>query len=121
LNHAYSSKAPASLQAKIVKPATGSVDRKSGAIHTFSRMTSILGIIIVFACIAAGYLMEHGKLLALIQPAELGDHFGFGGGRHRRRESPASGVKRVLKAMAGVLSGPPCNKRFYAESPHHDL
>jgi hypothetical protein len=71
LNHAYSSKAPTCLQAKTVKPPTGSVDKKSGAIRTFSCMTSILGIVIVFACIAGGYLMEHGKLLVLIQPAEL--------------------------------------------------
>jgi chemotaxis protein MotA len=34
-------------------------------------MFSILGIIIVIGAIIGGYLMEHGKLLVLMQPAEL--------------------------------------------------
>ena len=31
-------------------------------------MFAIIGIIIVFGCIAAGYLMEHGNIRVLIQP-----------------------------------------------------
>src|ERR1700724_724018 len=34
-------------------------------------MFSIIGIVVVFGCIAAGYLMEHGNLKVLAQPAEL--------------------------------------------------
>ena len=34
-------------------------------------MFSIIGIVVVFGCIAAGYLMEHGNLRVLMQPAEL--------------------------------------------------
>ena len=34
-------------------------------------MFSIIGIVIVFGCIAAGYLMEHGNMKVLAQPAEL--------------------------------------------------
>jgi chemotaxis protein MotA len=34
-------------------------------------MFSIIGIVVVFGCIVAAYLMEHGKLLVLMQPAEL--------------------------------------------------
>jgi chemotaxis protein MotA len=34
-------------------------------------MFSIIGIVVVFGCIVAGYLMEHGNLKVLIQPAEL--------------------------------------------------
>ena len=34
-------------------------------------MFSIIGIVVVFGCIAAGYLMEHGNMKVLIQPAEL--------------------------------------------------
>src|SRR4030081_1620807 len=34
-------------------------------------MFSIIGIVVVFGCIAAGYLMEHGNLKVLLQPAEL--------------------------------------------------
>ena len=34
-------------------------------------MFSIIGIVVVFGCVVAGYLMEHGKLMVLMQPAEL--------------------------------------------------
>src|SRR5437588_11473981 len=34
-------------------------------------MFSIIGIVVGFGCIAAGYLMEHGNMKVLAQPAEL--------------------------------------------------
>jgi chemotaxis protein MotA len=34
-------------------------------------MFSIIGIVVVFGCVVAGYLMEHGNLKVLIQPSEL--------------------------------------------------
>ena len=34
-------------------------------------MFAIIGIIIVFGSVAAGYLMEHGNIRVLLQPAEL--------------------------------------------------
>ena len=34
-------------------------------------MFSIIGIVVVFGCIVAGYLMEHGNLKVLMQPSEL--------------------------------------------------
>src|SRR6267154_4088416 len=34
-------------------------------------MFSIIGIVVVFGCIAAGYLMEKGNIRVLLQPAEL--------------------------------------------------
>ncbi len=34
-------------------------------------MFSIIGIVVVFGCIAAAYLMEHGNIKVLMQPAEL--------------------------------------------------
>src|SRR5258708_14979301 len=34
-------------------------------------MFAIIGIVVVFGCVVAGYLMEHGNLRVLIQPAEL--------------------------------------------------
>lgn len=34
-------------------------------------MFAIIGIVIVFGCVVAGYLMEHGNLRVLMQPAEL--------------------------------------------------
>lgn len=34
-------------------------------------MFAIIGIVVVFGAVVAGYLMEHGKLMVLLQPAEL--------------------------------------------------
>src|SRR5213596_478888 len=34
-------------------------------------MFAIIGIVVVFGSIVGGYLMEHGNLMVLIQPAEL--------------------------------------------------
>ena len=34
-------------------------------------MFVIIGILVVFGAVVAGYLMEHGNLKVLIQPAEL--------------------------------------------------
>ena len=34
-------------------------------------MFAIIGILVVFGAVAAGYLMEHGNLKVLMQPAEL--------------------------------------------------
>ena len=34
-------------------------------------MFSIIGILLVFVCVVGGFLMEKGKLLVLVQPAEL--------------------------------------------------
>ena len=34
-------------------------------------MFVIIGIVVVFGAVVAGYLMEHGNLKVLVQPAEL--------------------------------------------------
>lgn len=34
-------------------------------------MFAIIGIVVVFGAVLAGYLIEHGPLAVLIQPAEL--------------------------------------------------
>lgn len=34
-------------------------------------MLSIIGIVLVFLCVLAGFLMEKGKIGVLLQPAEL--------------------------------------------------
>jgi hypothetical protein len=34
-------------------------------------MFAIIGIVVVFGCVVGGYLMEHGHLRVLLQPAEL--------------------------------------------------
>jgi chemotaxis protein MotA len=42
---------------------------------------AIIGIVVVFGAVVAGYLMEHGHLAVLVQPAELLIIGGAGGGR----------------------------------------
>src|SRR5258708_11288120 len=34
-------------------------------------MFAIIGIVVVFGCVVAGYLTEHGNMLVLLQPSEL--------------------------------------------------
>src|ERR1700689_246700 len=77
-------------------------------------MLSIIGILIVFGAVVAGYLMEHGKLLVLAQPAELIIIFGAAAGTVVTA-NPLPTLIRLGKAMAGVLSSSPYTKAFYTE------
>lgn len=78
-------------------------------------MFAIIGILVVFGAVIGGYLMEHGHLAVLMQPAELviigGAALGtvFIG-------NPLSTVIAMIKGMLGVLKGSPCNKAFYLEA-----
>lgn len=78
-------------------------------------MISILGIAIVLGCIVGGYLMEHGKLLVLVQPAELIIIFGSAIGAVVAA-NPLPVLIRTAKALIGVLGGSPYNKQFYTDT-----
>src|ERR1035438_10228560 len=78
-------------------------------------MISILGILIVLGAIAGGYLMEHGKLLVLFQPAELVIIFGAAVGTVVIA-NPLPVLIRIGKGMVGVLAGSPFTKAYYAEN-----
>ena len=78
-------------------------------------MLSILGILIVFGAVVGGYMMEHGKLLVLAQPAELIIIFGAAAGTVIAA-NPVSTLIRLGKAMARVLAGSPYSKAFYTEN-----
>src|SRR5580658_3738938 len=78
-------------------------------------MLPILGILIVFGAVVGGFLMEHGKLLVLAQPAELIIIFGAAVGTVITA-NPLSTIIRMVKAMLGVLSGSPYSKAFYTEN-----
>jgi chemotaxis protein MotA len=62
-------------------------------------MFAIAGILCVFAAVVGGYLMEHGNLMVLVQPAELLIIGGAGLGTVLTANPPA-----VLKAVLGALS-----------------
>lgn len=63
-------------------------------------MFSIIGIVVVFGCILAGYLMEHGPLKVLVQPAEIIIILGAAIGTVLISNPP-----HTLKKMAGGLAG----------------
>jgi len=63
-------------------------------------MFSIIGIVVVFGCIVAGYLMEHGNIRVLLQPAELLIIGGAAAGTVL-----ISNPLHILKAIAGGLVG----------------
>ena len=77
-------------------------------------MIAILGILIVLGAIAGGYLMEHGKLLVLFQPAELLIIFGAAVGTVVIA-NPLPVLIRIGKGIAGILGGSQFTKAFYTE------
>jgi chemotaxis protein MotA len=78
-------------------------------------MVSILGIAIVLGAIVGGYLIEHGKLLVLLQPAELIIIFGAAVGTVVVA-NPLPTLIRIGKGMAGVFSASPFDKAHYTEN-----
>ena len=73
-------------------------------------MFSIIGIVVVFGAIVGGYLMEHGNLMVLMQPAELVIIFGAAVGT-LLIANPLPVVIRMLKGIGSVLSGPAVSPR----------
>ncbi len=77
-------------------------------------MNLILGIVIVLGCIAGGYLLAHGNLLALWQPNELiiiaGGAFGA-----FVIANPMKIVLRVMKSLPTIMKGPRYNKAAYMD------
>jgi chemotaxis protein MotA len=78
-------------------------------------MLSIIGIVIVLGAIAAGYMMEHGKFLVLLQPAELVIIFGAAIGTVVIA-NPLPVLIQIGKGLIGVFSGSPFTKARYLET-----
>src|SRR5579883_1826152 len=78
-------------------------------------MLPIIGIVIVLGCIAGGYLMEHGKLLVLMQPAELLIIFGAAIGTVVVG-NPLPTLKKIAAGLLGVFAGGLFTKAFYLEN-----
>ena len=75
-------------------------------------MIAIVGIVVVFGAIAAGYAMEHGKFLVLMQPAELLIILGAAIGT-LVVANPLPLLVRVGKGIAGIFTGGAYTKAFY--------
>jgi len=78
-------------------------------------MFSIIGIVLVFGAIIGGFLMEHGKLMVLVQPAELVIIGGSALGT-LLVANPLPLVIRVFRSLLSVLSGSRFTQASYLES-----
>src|SRR6185503_2270107 len=77
-------------------------------------MLAIIGIVVVFGAIVGGYLMEHGKLAVLMQPAEFVIIFGAAIGTVLIA-NPIPVVIKMLKMIGSAFGGNRFDKVFYLE------
>ena len=75
-------------------------------------MFSIIGIVIVFGCVIGGYLMDHGQIAVLIQPAELLIILGAAIGTVLTA-NPMHILKKIVAGMIGVIKGSAYDKKRY--------
>jgi chemotaxis protein MotA len=78
-------------------------------------MFLIIGIVVVFGAVVAGYLMEHGNLRVLIQPAELVIIGGAAIGTVLIA-NPLHILKAIAGGLAGAFGGSKYNKAKYLET-----
>jgi chemotaxis protein MotA len=78
-------------------------------------MLAIIGIVVVFGAVIGGYLMEHGNLKVLIQPAELVIIGGAAVGTVLIA-NPLHILKKIAGGLVGVLGGSKFNKQRYIDS-----
>ena len=78
-------------------------------------MFAVIGIIVVFGCIVAGYLMEHGNLRVLLQPAELIIIGGAAVGTVLI-SNPLHIIKKIAAGIGGVFGGSQFGKQAYLDS-----
>ncbi len=78
-------------------------------------MFAIIGIVVVFGAIIGGYLMEHGNLKVLMQPAEL---LIIGGAAIGTAQigNPLHILKTMASGVVGVFRGSKYSKQVYLES-----
>src|ERR1700678_636602 len=78
-------------------------------------MFAIISIVVVFGCVVAGYLMEHGNLRVLIQPAELVTIGGAAVGTVLIA-NPLHILKQIAGGIGGVFGGSKFTKQAYIDS-----
>ncbi|MGO9647838.1 MAG: flagellar motor stator protein MotA [Terriglobales bacterium] len=78
-------------------------------------MFAIIGIVVVFGAVVAGYLMEHGKLMVLLQPAELVIIGGASVGTVLIA-NPLHILKQIVGGIGGVFTGSKFTKQRYLDS-----
>jgi chemotaxis protein MotA len=78
-------------------------------------MFAIIGIVVVFGAVAGGYLMEHGNIMVLLQPAELLIIGGAAAGTVLVA-NPLHILKRIAAGILGVFGGSKFTKQRYLDS-----
>src|SRR5881296_1346679 len=78
-------------------------------------MFAIIGIVVVFGAIVGGYLMEHGRMAVLVQPAELIIIGGAAIGTILIA-NPLPLIMRIFKSVFAVIGSSRFTKDFYLES-----
>lgn len=78
-------------------------------------MFAIIGIVVVFGAVVGGYLMEHGNLRVLIQPAELLIIGGAAAGTVLVA-NPLHILKNIIGGFAGVFAGSKFTKQRYLDT-----
>src|ERR1700758_5175730 len=78
-------------------------------------MFVIIGIVVVIGAVVGGYLMEHGNLKVLIQPAELLIIGGAASGTVLIA-NPLHILKQIAAGVAGVFGGSKFTKQRYLDS-----
>jgi len=95
----------------VARPRRFGCERKDGKLAMFA----IIGIIVVFGCVAAGYLMEHGNLRVLVQPAEL---IIIGGAAIGTLlvANPMHILKKIAGEIGGVFGSSKFTKQTYIDA-----
>ncbi|HSZ64052.1 MAG TPA: flagellar motor stator protein MotA [Terriglobales bacterium] len=78
-------------------------------------MFAIIGIVVVFGCILAGYLMEHGPLKVLMQPAEIIIIGGAALGTVLI-SNPIHTLKQMISGLLGVFGSSKYDQQRYIDS-----
>ena len=78
-------------------------------------MFQIGGILIVFGCVVAGYLMEKGQIAVLLQPAELLIIGGAALGT-LLTANPMHILKKIVAALGNIVKGSPFSKKRYLDT-----
>jgi chemotaxis protein MotA len=78
-------------------------------------MFAIIGILVVFGAVVGGYLIEHGSIRVLLQPAELLIIGGAGIGTVLIA-NPLHILKQIAGGITGVFRGSPFTKQRYLDS-----
>ncbi len=78
-------------------------------------MFAIIGILVVFGCVLGGFLMEHGHVRVLVQPAELLIIGGAAAGTVLIA-NPLHILKQIAGGIAGVFGGSKFSKARYLDT-----